>query len=127
MLPAVLPAGADARAVIAFARVPMPGRQTEIVRLAAQRLPDDVLAAMAETAERKAGEATRYAELAEGERDATLRSRLRSSADVSRAEAVGYASGCACVFALVVRGASGVAGLARRAPPSSEPSTRRRR
>src|SRR5690606_26795297 len=45
-----------------FSRVPMPGTQTEIVRIPALRLPDDVVAGMGEVAERKEAEARDYRE-----------------------------------------------------------------
>jgi len=90
--------------VVALARVPLPGRQTEIVRLPAQRLPSDLQAGMAEVAQRKAADAASYAERAATEPDAARRALYVSTADVSEAESRAFAAGCACVYAIVVRG-----------------------
>ena len=43
-----------------FGRVPLPGRQTEIVKIPALRVPDDVVAGMGEVADRKETEAADY-------------------------------------------------------------------
>lgn len=72
----VLGSSAVIRPAVAYARVPLPRRQTEIVRLAAQRVPQDLAAAM----------------------DAVA---ARSDAP---AEAAAYRTHCACVYALVVHG-----------------------
>jgi hypothetical protein len=98
--------------VTAFARVPLPGKQTELVDLAAVRLPADLVAGMAALADRKVADADYYDRLAQAEPQGTLRGIYRSNADLSRAEADAYRSGCACVFALVVRAsASALAAL----------------
>jgi hypothetical protein len=76
--------GPGVASVSAYARVPLPRRQTEIVRLPAQRLPADVVAAMDLVAARKAEAAP--------------------ADPVAAAEAAGYRQRCACVYALVVRG-----------------------
>jgi hypothetical protein len=110
-LPDVVAADGDVRPVIAFGRVPLPGRQTEIVRLGAQRLPDDVARAMAETATRKEREAADYARRAAAETEPERRALLTSNAEVSRAEAAGYATRCGCVYAVVVHASR--AGLVR--------------
>lgn len=89
--------------VVVLARVPLPRRQTEIVRLPAQRLPADVVAAMGVVAARKERAAAAYAQRAERESDAARRALYRSGAEVSAAEAAAYRDGCACIFALVVR------------------------
>jgi hypothetical protein len=89
--------------VAAYARVPLPRRQTQIVRLAAQRLPDDVLASMAEVADHKATDAVTYSRRAETLTDASLRSLYRSNAALAGSEAQAYRLGCACVYALIVR------------------------
>ncbi|MEU2610837.1 hypothetical protein ABZ570_04490 [Micromonospora sp. NPDC007271] len=88
------------------ARVPLPGRQTEIVRLAALRLPDDVVAGMAELAARKDREAADYrarAAAPAASADPELRRVYDTGASVSAREAAAYRSGCACVYAAVVR------------------------
>ena len=74
--PAALGPPGSLRPAVAYARVPLPRRQTEIVRLAAERVPQDIMAAM----------------------DAVA---ARSDAPD---EAAAYRSHCACVYALVVRG-----------------------
>ncbi|WDZ84328.1 hypothetical protein [Micromonospora cathayae] len=91
-----------------FGRVPLPGRQTEIVRIPALRVPDDVLAGMAGLADRKDREAADYraraAELSGGDpQQRELRQWYDSSAQVAAAEAAAYRSGCSCVYAAVVR------------------------
>jgi hypothetical protein len=67
-----------------YARVPIPGMQTEIVRIPAFRVPDDVIRGMEKVAERKEG----YA---------------RSGDALARAEAIGYREHCSCVYAAVIR------------------------
>ncbi|MDG4799635.1 hypothetical protein [Micromonospora sp. WMMD980] len=99
-------AGTPVSAVVA--RVPLPGRQTEIVRIAALRLPDDVVGGMAEVAGRKDREAADYrarAAAPAASADPALRRRYDTDASVAAREAAGYRSGCACVYAAVVRGA----------------------
>ncbi|WFE41429.1 hypothetical protein [Micromonospora sp. WMMD998] len=98
-------AGTPVSAVLA--RVPLPGRQTEIVRLAVLRLPDDAVAAMAEVAARKDREAAEYrARAAAGSAtaDPGRRRVYDTGAAVAAGEAAGYRAGCACVYAAVVRG-----------------------
>jgi hypothetical protein len=89
-----------------YARVPLPRRQTELVRLAALRVPDDVAAAMDQTADRKDAEAAQYRQLfarAAG-KDADTREVYADGADVAIAEATAYRRHCSCVFAAIVRG-----------------------
>lgn len=111
-------AGAAVSAV--FARVPLPETQTEIVRIEALQLPDDVLAGMGAVALRKDREAVEYAELSakltgRDEQERMLRLRYASGARVATAEATAYRSNCSCVYAAVVRSDSaGLAALARR-------------
>lgn len=76
--------GPGLRAVSAYARVPLPRRQTELIRLPAQRLPADVVAGMDLVATRKSGAAP--------------------ADPVEAAEAAAYREHCACIYALVVRG-----------------------
>ncbi|MFF4890776.1 hypothetical protein [Micromonospora chersina] len=98
--------GAPVSAVVA--RVPVPGRQTEIVRIAALRLPDDVVAGMAEVAGRKDREAADYrarAAAPAATADSELRRVYDTGAAVAAREAAGYRAGCACVYAAVVRDA----------------------
>ncbi|WP_089157209.1 hypothetical protein [Micromonospora sp. NBS 11-29] len=99
-------AGVPVSAVLA--RVPLPDRQTEIVRIAARRLPEDVTGAMAAVADRKDREAADYRARAiapAATADPELRRGYDDGAAVASREAAGYRAGCACVYAAVVRGA----------------------
>lgn len=89
-------------------RVPLPGRQTQIVRIPALRVPEDVVAGMAELADRKDREAADYrarsAELTGGgPQERELRDLYDSGAQVASAEAAAYRAGCSCLYAAVVR------------------------
>ncbi|WP_233600955.1 MULTISPECIES: hypothetical protein [Micromonospora] len=98
--------GTPVSAVVA--RVPLPGRQTEIVRLAALRLPDDVVAGMAEVAARKDREAADYrarAAALAATAEPGLRRVYDTGAAVAAREAAAYRAACACVYAAVVRDA----------------------
>ncbi|WBB67288.1 hypothetical protein [Micromonospora sp. WMMD812] len=113
-----------------FGRVPLPGRQTEIVRIPALRVPDDVVAGMAELAARKDREAADYrARAAASTGDADLRQVYASGAEVAAAEAAAYRSGCACVYAAVVRAEPATlrAVAARRAVRAVDPAPEVRR
>ncbi|WP_328381754.1 hypothetical protein OHQ88_02380 [Micromonospora zamorensis] len=95
-----------------FGRVPLPGRQTEIVKIPALRVPDDVVAGMDQVAARKDVEAADYRALAatvdgDGPDERELRERYASGAEVAAAEATAYRTGCACVYAAVVRATPG--------------------
>ncbi|MEV6817049.1 hypothetical protein, partial [Micromonospora sp. NPDC051296] len=100
----------DVGVAVVFGRVPLPDRQTEIVRIPAQRLPEDVTAGMVELAERKEREAADYRSRAAGlggggPQERELRQLYESGARVAAQEAAAYRAGCACVYALVVRAA----------------------
>ncbi len=91
-----------------FGRVPLPGRQTEIVKIPALRVPDDVVAGMRQVATRKETEAADYRARAatvvgDGVGERELREQYASGAEVAAAEAAAYRTGCACVYAAVVR------------------------
>ncbi|MFD6567391.1 hypothetical protein [Micromonospora profundi] len=100
---------ADVGVSAVFGRVPLPGRQTEIVKIPALRVPDDVVVGMAEVAARKDGEAADYrakaAALGGDTAERELRQWYATSAQVASAEASAYRTGCACVYAAVVRAA----------------------
>lgn len=98
-------ASADgAIAVVAvYARVPLPRRQTGLVRLSAQDLPDDVVAGMAVVARDRQREADTYARMARDETNDELKALYESNAAVAAAEANAYRRACSCVYALVVR------------------------
>ncbi|MFI6158757.1 hypothetical protein ACIA59_02285 [Micromonospora haikouensis] len=87
------------------ARAPLPGRQTEIVRLSAQRLPQDVVVGMAGMAGRKDREAADQRARAAAADDAELRRAYETGALVAAGEAAAYRAGCACAYAAVVRAA----------------------
>nr|WP_245719202.1 hypothetical protein [Micromonospora rhizosphaerae] len=96
--------GVPVSAVVA--RVPLPGRQTEIVRIPAMRVPVDVVAGMAEVAARKDREAADYRARSvapTGAADPELRRLYDTGARVAAEEAAAYRSGCACVYAAVIR------------------------
>ncbi|MFI7206955.1 hypothetical protein [Micromonospora aurantiaca (nom. illeg.)] len=97
------------------ARVPLPGRQTEIVRIAALTLPRDVVAGMAGVATRKDRETADYRSRAAATADPELRRVYDSGAEVAAREAEAYRTGCACVYAAVVSAPPGaLRGLAGR-------------
>jgi len=108
------PAGLDRYAggvqvAMAYARVPIPQTQTEIVPLPVATLAEDVPAAMTRTARRKEREARDFTRTAAGlsgddERERGLRAFYLQSAELSRTEAAAYSRHCACVYALVVVG-----------------------
>ncbi|HLL65981.1 MAG TPA: hypothetical protein VK453_09565 [Micromonosporaceae bacterium] len=88
---------------LVLTRVPLPGEQSELLRLPAVRLPDDVVAGMDAAAVRKDAEAVRYAGLADGAADPERRSVYAAAARVATAEAVAYRRHCACAYAAVIR------------------------
>jgi hypothetical protein len=104
-----------------YARVPAPGLQTQIVRLDAYRVPDDVIANMDKTAAKKDSEAADYARLAaqltgKGSAETQLRSVYATGQKIAATEAAGYRAHCACVYAAVVRATpAGLDALAHRA------------
>ncbi|MEV4519637.1 hypothetical protein AB0J77_05360 [Micromonospora tulbaghiae] len=110
LTPARAAAALDGTRVSAVvARVPLPGRQTEIVRIAALRLPQDVVAGMAGVATRKDREAADYrSRAAATTADPELRRVYDSGAEVAAHEAQAYRAGCACVYAAVVGAAPDV-------------------
>jgi hypothetical protein len=101
-LPEVL-AGATVSQV--FARVPLPDMRTQIVRIPAQRVPEDVVAGMELFAERKDREAVGFQEKANQTYDEQERRGYEESARTALAEATAYRLGCSCVYAAVVRAA----------------------
>ncbi|MGN9907092.1 hypothetical protein ACTMTJ_05980 [Phytohabitans sp. LJ34] len=102
------PVLADASVAQVFGRVPLAQTQTQIVHIPAVRIPTDVVAGMAEIAERKETEAAEYRMLSskltgDGERERQLRQVYDSGAAVAIAEATAYRSKCSCVYAAVIR------------------------
>ncbi|WFE57134.1 hypothetical protein [Micromonospora sp. WMMD712] len=96
---------AGAEVVEVVARAPLPGRQTEIVRLRAQRLPQDLVTGMAGVAGRKDREAADQRARAAAAADAELRRTYETGALVAAGEAAAYRAGCGCAYAAVVRAA----------------------
>lgn len=86
-----------------YARVPLTGEQTEIVRIPATKVPVDVAIGMDQVALRKAREAADYRARLLGTTDTNLAAVYRSGAAVAAAEADAYAAHCACAYAAVVR------------------------
>ncbi|BCJ61185.1 hypothetical protein [Micromonospora endophytica] len=98
----------DVRVAAVVSRVPLPERQTEIVRIPAQRLPEDVLTGMTDLAERREREAADYRSRAAalgggGPQERELRQLYEIGARTAIQEATAYRAGCACVYAVVVR------------------------
>lgn len=91
-----------------YGRVQLPETQTQIVRIPAQRVPDDVTAGMAAVAGKKESEVRDFRELSrkltgQSARERDLRQVYDRGAAVAAAEAEAYRSGCSCVYAAVVR------------------------
>lgn len=91
-----------------YARVPTAEAQTQIVRIPAERIPQDVVSGMLVVASRKDGEAadlrTLAAQLRQVDADEErLRQNYLGAGTVAALEATSYRSGCACVYAAVVR------------------------
>jgi len=93
-----------------FTKVPLPGMQTQIARIPAQRIPEDVVAGMLLFAERKEREARDYQDRAAAVTGTPEETRLRpvyeTSARVALAEATAYRTHCSCVYAAVLRAAA---------------------
>ena len=89
-----------------FTRVPLARARTQLVRLGAYLVPQDVLAAMDTTAERKAQEAANYRRLLRTADDTSedLRQVYAFGAQIAEAEATAYRRHCSCVYAAVVHG-----------------------
>jgi hypothetical protein len=85
-----------------YARVPLAGEQTEIVRIPATKVPVDVVLGMDQVAARKAREAADYRARLTGATDAALTSVYRSGERIAAAESAAYAEHCACTYAAVV-------------------------
>ncbi|GAB7047356.1 hypothetical protein [Catenuloplanes indicus] len=109
LAPDRLAAALDGRAVaVVVGRVPLPGTQTEIVRIAVQRLPADLIGGMRVIAERKDREAADYRRLSakltgDSAPESELRTVYDSGATVAAAEATAYRDGCSCLYAAVIR------------------------
>jgi hypothetical protein len=96
-----------------YARAPLGAAQTQVVRIPAYRLPDDVLAGMSNAAAGRDRERADYTLLSReltgtDPNDMRLRRAYDDAAAVAGAEATAYREHCSCVFAAVVRGAPAV-------------------
>jgi hypothetical protein len=116
-----------------YARAPLSGAPTQVVRIPAYRIPDDVLSGMAAAAARREQERADYRQLSSrlsgsGQDTIRLRRAYESAAQVAGEEATAYRTHCSCVFAAVVRatpaGLSAIAGRAgvRAVDPAPEVS-----
>ncbi|GAB7037841.1 MULTISPECIES: hypothetical protein [Catenuloplanes] len=109
LAPDRLAAALDGRATaVVVGRVPLPGTQTEIVRIAVQRLPADLIGGMGVIAERKDREAEDYRRLSakltgDSAPETELRTVYDSGATVAAAEATAYREACSCLYAAVIR------------------------
>jgi hypothetical protein len=91
-----------------YSRVSLPRQQTQIVRIPAVRIPDDVVSGMRQVASRKDSEADGLRDLAAklsetNTAEVELRDGYLGDAAVAMAEAEAYRAGCTCVYAAVVR------------------------
>lgn len=86
-----------------YARVPLPGEQSEIVHIPATKVPVDVIHGMDDVADRKAREAADYRARLLGPIDAALSEVYRNGARLAAEEHDAYAAHCACAYAAVVR------------------------
>ncbi|MEU8818190.1 hypothetical protein [Actinoplanes sp. NPDC048796] len=96
----------DAAVAQVYARVPMPGQHTQVVRIPVYRLPADVLTGMLDAALDRDTEKAAYDQLASKLPATEARARVAyaAAARTAEVEAAAYRSGCSCVFAAVVRG-----------------------
>ena len=109
-LPALLGGSAVAQV---YAKPPLRDVRTQVARIPAHRLPDDVVAGMLAAAARRDREQADYRALGRrldgaGTDVARLRRAYEAAAAVAAAEAQAYRTRCACVFAAVVRGDAAV-------------------
>jgi hypothetical protein len=91
-----------------YARAPSAGAPTAVVRIAAYRIPDDVVAGMLAEAVSRDQERTGYRRLSEGlsgagQNEIRLRRAYDTAAQAAGDEASAYRARCSCVFAAVVR------------------------
>jgi hypothetical protein len=93
-----------------FARVPIGGAHTAMVRIPVYRLPADALSGMLDAALQRDQEQAEYRQLARrlGAGQERARQAYESAARTAGAEAAAYRSGCTCVFAAVVRASAAV-------------------
>jgi hypothetical protein len=90
-----------------YARAPLGGMPTAVVRIPAYRLPDDVVAGMLATADRRDQERAGFERLSRrlsgtGPNEIRLRRAYDDAARAAGDEATAYRAHCSCVFAAVV-------------------------
>ncbi|WP_067498157.1 hypothetical protein [Actinoplanes sp. TFC3] len=99
----------DAPVAQVYARAPLPGVRTQVVRIPVYRMPQDVVAGMLNAALARDQEQADYrklgGELGESANDIRLRRAYENAAQTAAAEAAAFRAHCACVFAAVVRAA----------------------
>ncbi|WP_433377522.1 hypothetical protein ACQPZX_10010 [Actinoplanes sp. CA-142083] len=109
--PGALPALLDGAGVAqVYTRVPLAGKHTQVVRIPVYRLPADVMSGMLDAALQRDQEKAEYLQLGrrltgDDANVARARRAYESAAAQAGAEADAYRSGCACVFAAVIRAA----------------------
>lgn len=103
------PFGAAAVAQV-YARAPLPGVRTPVVKIPIYRMPGDVVAGMLNAALARDQEQADYRKLGDeltgdGVNEIRLRRAYDTAARTAASEAAAYRAHCACVFAAVVRAA----------------------
>jgi hypothetical protein len=93
-----------------YARAPLPGVRTQVVKFGVYRMPQDVVAGMLNAALARDQEQADYRKLGDelegdGVNEIRLRRAYDSAAQTAALEAAAYRAHCACVFAAVVRAA----------------------
>ncbi|AGZ40305.1 hypothetical protein AFR_10080 [Actinoplanes friuliensis DSM 7358] len=96
-----------------YARAPLEGLRTPVVKIPVYRMPQDVVAGMLNAALARDQEQADYRKLADelegdGVNEIRLRRAYDNAAQTAASEAAAYRAHCACVFAAVVRAAPGV-------------------
>lgn len=130
-LPSVLGSGAVAQV---YARAPLKDAATRVVRIPAQRVPEDVEAGLQAAATDRDRERADYGRLSrdvlgDGHAELRLRRAYEDAASAAAAEADAYRAQCACVFAAVVHAdpatLRGIAGRAEVRAVDPAPEVRR--
>jgi hypothetical protein len=96
-----------------YARAPLPGVRTQVVKFPIYRMPQDVVAGMLNAALARDQEQADYRKLGDelkgdGVNEIRLRRAYDTAAQTAALEAAAYRAHCACVFAAVVRAAPAV-------------------
>ena len=99
---------AGAQVVQVYARVPLTGDRSPVLRIPVRQIPADVTAGMLGAAYTRDRERADYQRLSrglagEGRNEVRLRAAYENAARIAAEEAAAYRAGCGCVFAAVVR------------------------